>query len=230
MHAPYPSLHCLQLGIHTTHLYAVQKCGNQMGLKFEFLNHFSGHCCHVRSSISMMQNNLISQHSSVFTANSSFHLLIRHRSIPCSLWLSIHDPDSAQGWAHWSPKTVSSSLCQQKAHFWISWSWVVMCISSPCFGIYLQVYSDAPMFHCLWQSVAGILSFFIISLQNCMYTSTCACLFLSVSCFGTHHAQILQYLKSLWMVEHVDPQLITILSVISVTVIHLSSWTRALTH
>jgi len=73
------------------------------------------------------------------------------------------------------------------------------------------------------------LSFFTISLKNCMHISMHAPLFLSVSCFGTHLAQILWYPRSLWMMEYVNPQLISNLSAISVTVIHLPSWIRALT-
>jgi len=50
-----------------------------------------------------------------------------------------------------------------------------------------------------------------------------------VSCFCTHLLQISWYLMSSLMMEYADPQLMYNLSAISVTVIHLFSWTRALT-
>jgi hypothetical protein len=55
----------------------------------------------------------------------------------------------------------------------------------------------------------------------------CACLHSSGSCFGTHLAQILWYLRSSWMMEYADLQLLSNLWAISVTVICLSSWTTA---
>jgi hypothetical protein len=47
--------------------------------------------------------------------------------------------------------------------------------------------------------------------------------------FGTHLAQIVWYQRSLWMIECADPQLMSNLLATSVTVLCLSSWTRALT-
>jgi len=53
-------------------------------LKLQFSNYFNGHCCHMRFSIVMTQNNFIYQHSSVFTVNSRFQLLYKHVTIPCT--------------------------------------------------------------------------------------------------------------------------------------------------
>jgi hypothetical protein len=39
-------------------------------LEFQFLNHFSGLCCHMRLNVVMMQNNSIYQNSCAFAANS----------------------------------------------------------------------------------------------------------------------------------------------------------------
>jgi len=53
--------------------------------QISIFNHFSCHCCHIRSSVVMMQNNYICQHSSVFTANGRFHILFKHNTIPCTI-------------------------------------------------------------------------------------------------------------------------------------------------
>jgi len=92
-----------------------------------------------------------------------------------------------------------------------------MCVSAPCFDIRIQVQGSVPMFHCLWQSVTGKPLLLDI-----------ACLFISFC--GTHLSQMLWDPRPLWMMEYADPQQMTNLSAISVTVIQLSSWSRALTN
>jgi len=128
--------------------------------------------------------------------------------MPCTI-LSIHNSGSTQGWAHWIPKTPSTSFCWKKKHFWISWSWVMTCVSNSCFDICLQVHSGAFTFHCLWQSIAGKpLPLHDIAVKYCMHILMHIPLCSSVRCFGTHLAQILWYPRSSWMMEYVDPQLI----------------------
>jgi hypothetical protein len=114
-------------------------------------------------------------------------------------------------------------------HFWISWSWVMMCVSTPCFDICLQVHSGAFMFHHLWQCCRKATPSWYYC-TNCMHIFTRASLCSSVNCFGTHLAQILWYPRSLWIMKYADPQLLSNLLAVSVTVICLPSWTRALTH
>jgi hypothetical protein len=94
---PWP-LNCLEIGIHMTHLWVVWKYGNQMGwdeiwtacwmgekFEFQFSNCFNSHCCHMRSSIVMMQNNSVFQPSSLITVKNGFHLLFRQSTIPCTI-------------------------------------------------------------------------------------------------------------------------------------------------
>jgi len=47
--------------------------------RFQFLNHFKGHCCCMRSSVIMMQSNFIYWYSSAFTVNSKYSI------IPCTV-------------------------------------------------------------------------------------------------------------------------------------------------
>jgi hypothetical protein len=52
-------------------------------LTFQFLNHFNGHCCGMRSSIVMIWNKSICHNSSAFTENSGFQLL-KYSTILCT--------------------------------------------------------------------------------------------------------------------------------------------------
>jgi hypothetical protein len=79
----------------------------------------------MRSSIVIMKDNFFRQHSSVFTTNRRTHQALcntMHYNRPSS-----HDTDNAQAWAHQCPRRASILLHQQKAYFWISWSWVTTC-------------------------------------------------------------------------------------------------------
>jgi hypothetical protein len=49
----------------------------------------------------------------------------------------------------------------------------------------------------------------------CMYISVCSHLSSSISCFGTHLANILGYLRSLWMMEYAYPVSVQLVSYIS---------------
>jgi len=145
-------------------------------------------------------------------------------------WLSVHNPGSAWRWAHYSPKISSKSLCQQKAHFLIldpGW-WHVFSLHALMFACWFitvnlcSITCDNP----LWES----LSYFTISLQKLN------------ACF--HACPFVLICKVFWCppcTDFVIPEvlmddgisrstLMSNLSAISVTVIHLSSWTRELTH
>jgi hypothetical protein len=69
-----------------------------------------------------------------------------------------------------------------------------------------------------------------IAAKKCMHISMHVCSCSSVSCFGIHLAQILLYSGLPWMAEYTDVQLMSNFSAVSLTVIHLFSWTRALAH
>jgi hypothetical protein len=149
----------------------------------------------------------------------------------------------------------SSSLSQYQALLNICLSMILVMpndgpnITLPAEGTllnFLGVGDDMCFHSILWHLLAGLLWYTHVSLpvtvhckkasplqyhcRNCMHTSTCAAhLCSSVSCFGTHLAQILWYPRCSWMTEYVDPQLVSNLLTIWVTVICLFFWTRALT-
>jgi hypothetical protein len=115
----------------------------------------------------------------------------------------------------------STSFCWQKAHFWISWSWMMIYVSNLWSHVCSHVHSGA----CDNLLQEG-LSFYLTA-KNA-YVSKHACLCSSLSCFGTHLAQISWHLRSLQMMECANPQLMSNLSAMSVTVICLFSWNRPL--
>lgn len=85
-------LHHLQITVHVTNIWIVQKYGNQMGWdldcvlhekqhKFQFSGHFHGCCCHTWSSISLMQNDFYWQNSSAFSVNSGSQLPFKNSTV-----------------------------------------------------------------------------------------------------------------------------------------------------
>jgi hypothetical protein len=85
-------------------------------------------------------------------------------------------------------------------------------------------------FYRLWHSVAGEPYLHDIAAKFACLFPWCCRLCSTLSCFDIHFAHILWYPRSSWMMEYADPRLMSNLSSVSVTVIRLSSWTRALTH
>jgi hypothetical protein len=144
-------------------------------------------------------------------------------------WSSVHNPGSASGVAHEVQKQCQHHFASIKhtSEFLGPGWWHVFLLHtlmSACRFIIVHsrfIACDNP-----WQESY---SFFII-LQQKLHISMHACLCSSVNDFGTNLAQILWYLRSSWMMEYVDPHLMSNLSAMSVIVICMFSWNRALTH
>jgi hypothetical protein len=114
-------------------------------LKFHFSNHFFCHCYHFRS--------LLWCNTTPFVSIPLHVLQIVGCTILCtvghlSMTLLVLEDGSIK-----VPKQCQHCFAS-KQHTWISWSLAVMYVSSPCFDVCLQVHSGAPMFHCLWKSIA----------------------------------------------------------------------------
>jgi hypothetical protein len=87
---------------------------------------------------------------------------------------------------------------------------------------------------CCFSTNVNFLSvyFVIDSVRNLLDISSYAprdCSCSSVSCFGAHLEQILWYPSSTCVLDYTDPRLMSNLSAVSVIVISVASWTRALT-
>jgi len=208
------SLQCLQIDIHIMHLWVVWKFGNQMGWDLDCSMFGGGEAwiSVLRSSVVMMQNNSIYQHSCLFTVNSEFKLLFKYSTVPCTAYHlsmilvvlmggSIKDPKQCQH--HFASKGHTSE-------FLGPWQWCVFPLHALMIaGMFIVVH---PCFiGCDNPSQESLC--FMTLLQNCMHISVCVHVCSSVSCFGTHIAQILWYQKSSRMFEYADPQLISNLSV-----------------
>jgi hypothetical protein len=202
--------------------------GGWGGIEFQFLNHFSSCCCHMRSSVVMMKNNSTCRHSSALTVYSGFQLLFKHSIIPCTIdRLSTtptvlangpnKDPKQSQ---HHFPSTRHTYeflgpgqwhvFPLQAVMFLLGGSNWCTHVSSPV-TIQCRKASPSSQYHC----------------KNSMHISIHGHLCSSVCCFSpTMH----KFCDPKVLMDDANPELISNLLAISVTVIPLPSWTRPLTH
>jgi hypothetical protein len=102
------------------------------------------------------------------------------------------------------------------------------CVSTPYFDICLQFHSGVPMFIACDNPLRVSLSCFTTSLQK-LHASFRALPFVLI-CHLLWHQSCINFviIEVLMVMEYADSQLVSNLWTMSVTVIRLSSWTRAL--